>query len=226
MRLVFWMIILVGLVAACGEGDKVEPTRTRVGVTGDEGEFARSMLLTRSDFPDGWVHRAPVAEEQAEPEPGDPFHACDPEIPGQTGEAFGGEYSDENTTLLSINPTVHVFETEEHAEQAVDLIVGQARCFAEAIGEGMDVDDEFAFGPTTFEELSAEEFNATAAYRLAGTQIYKSLNETDALVFDSVLILDGRVVYELDGFQRHTPIDHELLRTYVEKARAKIRQEP
>jgi len=38
--------------------------------------------------------------------------------------------------------------------------------------------------------------------------------------------VDGRVLYEVDGFQRYSPIDQDLLQVYVDKGRARIRQEP
>jgi hypothetical protein len=45
-------------------------------------------------------------------------------------------------------------------------------------------------------------------------------------VFDVVLVVSGRVLSEVDGFQRNSPIDQALLKRYVDKARAMIPQEP
>jgi hypothetical protein len=203
------------------------PTIVNNEVPGDvdptaEDELARSMLLTLNDFPTGWVHKPDEAAQAPGPAP---LEACLVDTyPGQTGSAIGGEFSDENTTRLSINPSVYVFQDASSASAAADTILAIGECFAEAIGDGLNVDETFAFGPSWTEPLSADSFGATAAVRFFNTQIYKreQLADSDVLVFDVVLIVDGRILYEVDGFQRHSPIDQQLLRHYVEAARAKI----
>jgi len=185
------------------------------------------MLLALKDFPPGWVHKAADPGDDPHASVPAPLERCvPPAFVGQTGRAVGGEFSDENTTLLSINPLVYVFDSEEHAQIAARAITSEAQCFADVIGNGLDLDRTFAFGETHTEPLSADFFGATAAIRSFNTQVYKSENppHSDVLVFDIVILVNGRVLSEVDGFQRHSPIDQALLQRYVDKARAKVRQ--
>jgi hypothetical protein len=193
-----------------------------------ENDFAESMLLTLGDFPLGWVHEPDAGEDPLVSAP-NPLEACiDKSFPGQTGSAIGGEFSDEDRTRLSINPSVYVFDSAANARSAAATIVSSVQCDADVIGDGLDVDERFAFGRTYTEPLVAEPFGATAAIRLLETQIYKNQQppRSDVLVFDIVIIVDGRVLTEVDGFQRHSPIDQSLLQRYVHTAQEKIRQEP
>jgi len=188
------------------------------------------MLLALSDFPQGWIHRPWDQQAIDDFRSGSAWEHCYEEatLPGETDRAYGGEYSDENTTRLSINPAVFVFDSGANAERGIDSLIGQFECFAQTIGNGLEVDEQFAFGETSVEALPEEMYDATSAIRLLNTQIYKTSEpaETDVLVFDVVYILDGRVVSEVTGFQRHMPIDQGLLSEHVEKASLKIRQEP
>jgi hypothetical protein len=188
------------------------------------------MLLDRSDFPQDWVHRPWDQEALDEFRSGSAWQHCyaNSTLPGETDRAYGGEYSNENTTLLSINPAVFVFDSEANAELGMDSLIKEFECFAGVVGDGLEVDEQFAFGETRVERLPADMYDATSAIRATSTQIYKTRvpPDSDVLVFDVVYITDGRVVSEVTGFQRHSPIDQELLREYVEKARLKIRQEP
>jgi hypothetical protein len=190
-----------------------------------EDDLAESMLLTIEDFPPGWVHKPYDDSQDAQAPDPNPLEPCsDDSFAGQTGSAIGGEFSDENTTLLSVNPSVYVFESAESAQSAADTIVSNAQCFADVIGDGLDIDETFAFGRTYVEPLSAEAFGATAAIRLVETQIYKDERppDSDVLVFDVVIVVEGRVLVEVDGFQRHSPIDQALLQLYLNMAREKI----
>lgn len=186
------------------------------------------MLITLEDFPAGWIHEPEEPEETQERGP-EPLEACLVDnYPGQTGSAIGGEFSDENTTRLSINPSVYVFQDDSSARNAADALLASVQCFSEAIGDGFNVDETFAFGPSWTEPLPSDGFDATAAIRVFNTQVYKQSGSaaSDVLVFDVVIIVQGRVLYEVDGFQRHSPIDQQLLKRYVDAARMKIRQEP
>jgi len=193
-----------------------------------EDSLAASMLPTLADFPTGWVHRPASPDEDLAVAGPEPIRACfQPELTGLTGTAVGGEFSDSNTTRLSINPSVYVFNNETNAEQAVQTIAARAQCFADTIGDGLDVDESFAFGPTYTEALNAGDFGAKSAVRLFDTQIYKDQNpvRSDVLVFDIIIVAEGRVLYQLEGFQRHTAIDQALLKRYVDEAAARIRQQ-
>ena len=221
------------ITASCGDGSSAPSTNeTSTSSPQDiesEAAIAQTMLIDISDFPAGWVHR-PWDEEAIDEFRSIPAwsHCYEQKtLPGETDRAYGGEYSDENTTLLSINPAVFVFDSEGNAEQGVDELVGEFECFAAVVGNGLDVNERFAVGETGVEALPMETYGARAI-RVRNTQIYKTSEppDSDVLVFDVVYIADGQVVSEVTGFQRHTPIDQELLREYVEKARLKIRQEP
>jgi hypothetical protein len=197
---------------------------------GSDSGFARTMLLDRSDFPQNWVHSPWDQEAVDEFRSRSAWQHCyeNSTLPGETDRAYGGEYSNANTTLLSINPAVFVFDSEVKAESGMDSLIEESECFARVIGNGLDVDEQFAFGETRVETLPEEMYNATSAIRLTNTQIYKTSvpPHTDVLVFDVVYITDGRVVSEVTGFQRYLPIDQELLREFIEKARLKISQQP
>jgi len=188
------------------------------------------MLLDGSDFPPDWIHLPYDQDAIDEFRSGSAWEHCyeNSTLPGETDRAYGGEYSDENSTLLSINPAVFVFDSEASAESGVDSLIDEYECFAQVVGAGLEVDEDFAFGEMRVETLPADVYDAKSAIRVTNTQIYKTQvpPDSDVLVFDVVYITDGRVVSELTGFQRHTPIDQDLLRTYIEKARLKIRQEP
>ena len=227
-----WLCVaLVAFAAtACRDDGDAEPTPRAAPISDDR--LAESMLLDSDDFPDDWVHLAynqdDLDEAYADFGVGS-LDACRMEsFDGETGRALNGEFSDRNTTMLSINPRVIVFDTDEHARAAVADIVRVQRCEADAIGTGLDVDETFALGPATFESRPSEPFDAQSVIRTSTVQIYKTETppNEDLLVFDVVHLVEGRVVYEVVGFQRHTPIDEELLRTYVEAARGKIRQQP
>jgi hypothetical protein len=207
---------------ACAGGDKIA-NGDRSPVVADS-DSAASRLLTIDDFPDGWVHRPPQPGEVDDGStPGENAYGC-PVGPlvGETDRAFGGEYSNANTTMLSVNPTVHVFETAAAAAAALDELYARSECFARAVGDGLDLDASFAFGKTTIEERSPDVVGADRLFRVANTQIYKDAGQEDVLWFDSALVVEGRFLYRLDGFQRHEPIDQELLKTYVEIARERI----
>lgn len=214
------------VAGSCGN----DGTDTRPSERESEAGVAQTMLLALSDFPQGWVHRPWDQEAIDDFRSGSAWEHCYEErtLSGETDRAYGGEYSDENTTLFSINPAVFVFDSNANAESAVDSLIAEFQCFAQVVGEGLEVDEQFAFGETRVEILPADMYEATSAIRVTNTQIYKTRMpaDTDLLVFDVVYIADGRVVSEVTGFQRHTPIDRQLLSEYVEKARLKIRQEP
>jgi hypothetical protein len=225
------LVLLLGVSCKGGAsgtppGSQADATPTTGRASANEDDFAASMLLTLDDFPAGWVHKPGEPDTSNAPAPLAPCY--DFELHGQTGEAVGGEFSDFNTTMLSINPSVYVFDSAEHAGLAADALIDQAQCLADAIGDGFDVDATFAFGPTETRPLDASAFGAVAAIRVFNTQVYKDAQppHSDILVFDVVVIVDGRVLYRVEGFQRYLPIDQDLLKTYVDLARAKIKQEP
>ena len=225
------LAITLSLAAGCGGGassaGEASPPGSESALSDPTAEdaFAESLLLTSDDFPTGWVHLAYERDpREAAPEPSRP--CIENQFPGQTGSAIGGEFSDENTTLLSINPSVFVFDGAASAQAAAEAIMSNVQCYADRVGDGMDVNETFAVGKTYTEALEAEALGATAAIRLYETQIYKSANssDSDVLVFDIVVVVDGHILYEVDGFQRYWPIDQNLLKHYVDKAREKIGQ--
>ncbi len=214
-----------GLASPTSQATQSEPTAPADPTA--ENDFAESLLLTLADFPAGWVYE-PAEPEDSEP-PSDPFDACiEFEFDGQTGSALGGEFLTESTTRVSISPIVYVFENAADAHAAAETIVSSVQCLADLIGEGLDLDENFAMGRAYTEPLEPAAYEATAAIRLYETLIYKSEEprDNDILVFDLVIIVDGRVLYEVSGFQRESPIDESLLKIYVDTAREKIRQEP
>jgi hypothetical protein len=137
-----------------------EPPTARQTASAAENALAESMLLVLDDFPGGWVHKA-----------GDPSEDTPTTVPpalarcvsaayvGRTGRAVGGEFSNKDTTLLSVNPIVSVFDNEDDAQIAARAIISEAQCFADVVGDGLDVDTSFAFGPTHTEPLSAGLFD-------------------------------------------------------------------
>lgn len=185
------------------------------------------MLLTLPDFPAGWVHQAAGPRDDLQASDPGPFTRCiSSAFAGQTGRAVGGEFSDKDTTTLSINPSVYVFDNAADAQSAAQSIISEVQCFADVIGDGLDTGGTVKLGQTYTEPLQADAFGATAAIRSFDTQIYRDQQRSDVLVFDVVIVVRGRVLYDVDGFQRYSPIDQSLLKTYVDKARGKIRQEP
>lgn len=228
----FVAIILSPLALAACDGDADEgsrsPTSSPISSAVDDG-LAATMLLDASDFPEGWIHR-PYDEKAIDEWRSNPAWAqCfNPSLPGETDRAFGGEYSDKNTTLLSINPAVYVFDSAAGAESGMKSLIDEYDCFAGVVGTGLDVDAGFAYGDTSVETLDADVYDATSAIRFMNTQIYKTQASpnSDVLVFDIIYLTEDRVVYEVTGFQRYAPIDQGLLSAYVEKARLKIRQQP
>ncbi len=79
--------------------------------------------------------------------------------------------SDENTTLLSINPAVFVFDSEASAESGIDSPIEEYECLAQVVGDGLDVDEEFAFGEMRVETLPTDVYDASSAIRVTNTQI-------------------------------------------------------
>lgn len=231
-------IFITIIVAACGGGgdEDLEPTATTAPSAtataaapldpSAENAFAESLLLTLADFPAGWFHE-PAEPEDSEP-PSAPFDACiDIEFDGQTGSAIGGEFLPESSARLRISPTVYVFEGAAAAQEAAETIVSSIQCFADLVGDGLDLDEDFAIERAYTEPLAPAAYEATAAIRLYETLIQKSEEPREnILVFDLVIVVDGRVLYEIQGFQRESPIDESLLKLYVDKARVRIRQEP
>lgn len=189
-----------------------------------EDDLARSMLLTQADFPAGWIYEAPSAGDDPKQGAPAPLQHCFTDLPGQTGHAIGGAFSDADTAQLSISPTVYVFDNEAHAALGALAITMQAKCVADAVGAGIDVDATFALGATHTEPLAADAFGAAQAVRLVETEVYKDQQPpaSDVLVFDIVIVVQGRVAYELDGFHLTTPIDQTLLKSAIDKAKAKI----
>lgn len=238
--------VVLPMAAACGrdnssvsqgspspsQSTQLEPTDTQTPTLdvktpplASEDDLAESLLLTPADFPPGWIHEPDQpGEDPQEPSP-NPLEAClDDEYAGQTGSAIGGEFSDTNTTRLSINPSVYIFDTPASAQNAAQTIISNAQCIADVVGEGIEVNGSFALGKTYTEPLSAEAFGATRAIRLFETLISLDNDppDSDVLVFDVVILVRERVLYEIDGFQRHSPIDQSLLMLYVDRARDKI----
>jgi len=203
----------------------VDPTSARV--TKDDA-LAESMLLAASDFPNGWVHEPTDSSYDPQaPFPGAPdaMKKCfTGAFPGQTGRAIGGEWSNSRTTMLSINPSVYVFDNPEDAQRAAQQTMTNAQCMADSIGDGLDVDATFSYGKSYTTQLAANEFGATLAIRFFNTQVHKdqSPERSDVLVFDIVVTVRGRILYQVEGFQRYAPIDQALLGQYVRKAQAKI----
>ena len=191
-----------------------------------ENEFATSMLLTLADFPAGWFHEPDDSDEDEMP---NPLDVCfDDEFEGQTGSALGGEFSDANTSRLSINPSVYVFGSADDAQKAVESMLPSIKCMAVLIGDGLELNANVALGRMYYEPISTDVYEATAAIRIYQTLIIQTQErpDTEILVFDLVTIVDGRILYLVEGYQRQTPIDQSLLKLYVDKARAKIRQAP
>lgn len=215
--------VLAFLVVSCSKasGDK-EATQTP---SPTDDVVASTLLLDSSDFPEGWVNLPWNQQAMDDFRAGAPWERCHASmLPGEVDRAYGGEYSDANTTLLSINPAIYVFDSAASAEAGVDSLIGEYECFADVVGKGIDIDEQFAFGETNVEALAADQFGANSAIRVSNTQVYKTSDppNTDVLFFDVTYVVSGAIVSEVTGFQRHNPIDEDLLATYVEKARLKI----
>ena len=218
------VLVACTLGASCGNGSS---NSNSSDIESDPGS-AQTKVLELSDFPSGWVHRPwdQEAIDQFRSLPAWKHCYQEKTLPGETDRAYGGEYSDKNTTLRSINPAVFVFDSEANAKRGIDGLINEYECFAGVVGDGLAVNESFAMGETNVKALPEEMYDATSAIRVTNTQIYKTSvpPDSDVLVFDVVYIAAGRVVSEVTGFQRHTPIDQEFLREYVEKARLKIGQ--
>lgn len=234
-------IVLIAMLAACSAGDD-ERTSTSSPTLSDRDDqrtsppsptpsdtggdlAAASMLLDSSDFPEHWSH-LPWDQDAIDDFRSNPAwaHCYASTLPGELDRAYAGEFSDTDTRLLSINPAVFVFDSPTSATRGVDLLIKEIECLVGAVGAGMDVDEQFAFGEQRLERLPAKEFNAMSAIRFVSTQTYKTLvpPDTDVLLFDVTYIVEGSIVSELTGFQRNTPIDPDLVREYTQLAHLKI----
>lgn len=220
VKLVSIAFILAAALSACGGSSTPDAPSGPPPAAGSEDELARSLLLAISDFPDGWIHEPAEPDELAA---SDPFAGCNQEpYPGQTGKAEGGEFSDADTTQLSVNPIVFVFATEKDAKAALDRFADQINCMARIIRNGSARDEEFAI--TTVDLANPEikkRGDETRRFRIS-YQVEWVGQQPETLVFDVVLVRRDRFITEIDGFRRAVPMENSVLLTYVDKAFEKV----
>lgn len=214
--IVAFLVVLVGILAACGGGSDGEDADG-----GDEAALAESMLLTVDDFPSGW------SEDTSDDEDEDhPFDRCeaegDPE--GLTGRAESEDFSEGGAAEIS--EYVAVFATADQASDAVAAGFDDERkgCIVEVIEAGeLDEDDvqntDASISDLSFPSKGDESF----AVRM---EIHAETDEDDieADVFlDVVYVSYDRVVFWIVAADVLSPFNIDELEGVVDDALAKVR---
>ncbi len=187
------------------------------------------MLLQRSDFPAGWIEGPDRDEPQ--PDDGDDLlpDECDLDqlTDFSTGIADTGFFG--RPGGLGISQNITVFSDPYGPPQLFDYIEDVwLDCFVQAINlnQRRDVQtNQAVYEAIPFPVVG----DATKAFRVffqAGPRPTISLLSEAESYFDIVLVANGRVAFAILAVSSGTPPDTDQVIEYVQKANARVRQQP
>ncbi len=221
---------LLALLAACGGGDDDSdsadngaPQKKSPAAARNEDEFARSMLLTVSDFPTGWTE---TPDDDDEPSP---FDKCLPDAfkEGRTGRAESGTFS-RGSSDADIGHVIEVYQDSAQAQKAISTVPETVKCMVAAINDGKLNDKEAEFskaelGVMSFPKLGDRTEAFSVKFRAKAKGQSGPFSEANGYI-SFVFVSNGRVAYSVSATDVITAPDADLLETQVKKANAKIRQ--
>lgn len=191
--------------------------------TQNETAFAKSMLLTAADFPPGYVETPPAADDIENPL----NKACgQASEKGKTGKATSSDFS-ASADAPSISEDVIVFAKDRDASAGLDAIPALIDCAVQAINDGKLNTGGVEFSNTTSKKISVAA-PGDKSYAFEVTAVGKVTGQDGAVVnvvFTLVFARKGRVGYQITA-SGTAPLDAAELSGYVEKAAAKIKQQP
>jgi hypothetical protein len=126
---------LLAAVGACGGSSKKSATATPEPPT-DEAAFATSMLVTLSDFPNGWIEKP--SDRPADAQDG-PIQRCATKT-GRTGRAVSNGFAPD-AAAADVVETIVVFDSAGHASEGVEQTPDLIDCVVKALNSGeLDTD--------------------------------------------------------------------------------------
>jgi len=214
-------VALVLAFSACGGDGNGDGggSQFKRAIEPEAQERAESILLTLSDFPDGWQAGAPAAEDEEGDEAFNDCVGADFSAFTIIGDAGSDDFAMGETAEASSD--AQVFETEQMAEQAVEELAealegGQAgSCMNEMLGDLDDQDfeitlaelDELSFTPPPGVDYASGWEVAVTVEGKAGSQA-EGVSATAYV--DIVQLRKGATTAELTAVDVLTPFDPEL----------------
>ena len=226
MRKLALMLIVPSLliaVAACGGSSKKSPTATPEPPK-DETAFAKSMLLTADDFPDGWVETPDRADNEENPL----NEACGKAAEkGKTGRALSSDFA-ADANAASISEVVIVFGKDDDAATAIDKIPALIDCAVKAIDDDKLSSPGVEFSGTTSKKITVDApGDKSYAFQIQMTGKATEQPDQEVTVYLTLVFAKkGRVGYQLTAQRTGEPADPTEIATYAKKAAAKLKQQP
>lgn len=198
---------------------------TTVGVTArTEDAFAESLLLQKSDLPNGWVEQPPSTSSSSGP---NPLASCFTTVPYPTGTAAR---SFNFIDFWRFAESLAVYGDPGDATAAVTARQGFAKCMAAVLTSGALDDGQSSFTAVTVAPLALPGLPAGGHANRIGFKV-KSRSTSGATSevsgsYDIIYFANGRVAAQLITLALVLPWPEQQLGDIVQRANAKIRQQP
>lgn len=189
-----------------------------------EDEFARSLLLTTSDLPKGWLEQPPSTSSSSGP---NPLAPCFTEVPYPTGLAAR---SFNFIDFWRFTESLALYGAPGDANAAVSARQGFAECMAAVLRSGAFDDAQSSFTAVTVVPLALPQLPAGGHASRIGFKVKsRSASGTTSEVsgsYDIVYFANGRVAVQLITMAILLPWPAQEVGDMVQRANAKVRQQP
>ncbi len=208
---------------AAASSPAVSKTADATSSVNDESAFAKSMLLTAADFPAGYVETPNTRDADNNPLQDACGKAAEK---GKTGRADGSDFQ-QGANAASISETIIVFGKDSDASAGIDAIPALIECAVQAINDGKLDSNGVEFSGTTSKAIALDApGDKSYAFEVQTTGTVPGQEGDLTVVFTLVYARLGRIGYQLTATGGASPLDSAEFAAHVQKAAAKIKQQP
>ena len=189
----------------------------------DETEFAKSMLLTAADLPAGYIETPNTRDAENNPLQ----EACGKAAEkGKTARVDSSDFQ-ADASAASISETIIVFGKESDASAGIDAIPALIDCAVQAINDGKLNSNGVEFSEATSKKITLDvPGDKSYAFEVGATGRATGQDGSLGFVFSLVYARKGRIGYQITVTGSGEPLVPSEVAIYVQKAAAKIKQQP